>query len=150
MPHVEAPRPADSHLPVFFNLDSSVGNRGANSNHDDILLVQFLLKAMTLRVTTPEGALAKPILSRTPQTGVVDQATIESIMTFQEAQKKKGNAKVVDGRVSPAKGYRYNGGFYTIVLLNGLLREDFRHQWPRLDQIPGCPGRITQLMGKLL
>ena len=150
MARVLAPQPPLSVLPVYFNLDSSVGNKGANSNRDDVLLVQFLLKALAQKVHTQVGRQVKPILSQTPQTGVVDQATIRSIVTFQELQKGKGNMNVVDGRVSPARGYRHSGGFYTIVGLNAALRQDFPKQWPRLDLIPGCPGGIAQLMGQLL
>ena len=145
MPYVMAPRPPDAALPVFFNLEASVGHRGANSNRDDVLLVQFLLKALTLRMTTAAGQRVKPILDQTPQTGVCDQATIRSIQAFQDAMQT-----VADGKVSPARGYRYGGGVWTIVNLQGSLREDFRQQWPRLDQIPGCPGQIRALMSQLL
>lgn len=146
MPYIMAPRPTDPALPVFFNVETSVGNRGANSNRDDILLVQFLLKALTLRMTTAAGQRIKPILAQTPQTGVVDQATIRSIEAFQDAMKT-----AVDGRVSPAQGYRYSGGgIWTIANLQGTLREDFRQQWPRLDQIPGCPPGVKQMMTRLL
>lgn len=150
MPRVLAPQPPMSVLPVFFNLDSSVGNKAANSNRDDILLVQFFLKALAQKVHSQAGRQAAPILAQTPLSGVVDQATIRSIVTFQELQKAKGNMKVVDGRVSPALGYRHSGGFYTIVGMNAALRQDFPKQWPRLDQIPGCPGGVSQLMGQLL
>lgn len=150
MPHVLAPRPPDSQLPVFFNLDSSVGHQGSNSNREDILLVQFLLKALAQKVHSEAGKQIRPILERTPQTGVVDEATIRSIVALQELQKSKGNTRVVDGRVSPARGYRHSGGYYTIVLMSGALRQDFRQQWPRLDQIPGCPAGIKQMMARLL
>jgi hypothetical protein len=43
MVHVLAPRPPVSGVPVFYNVDTSVGRNGQNSSIDDILLVQFFL-----------------------------------------------------------------------------------------------------------
>ena len=43
MVHVLAPKPAVSGIPVFFNVDNSVGRNGQNSSMDDILLVQYFL-----------------------------------------------------------------------------------------------------------
>lgn len=119
MAHILAPRPSEQLLPVFFNLDTSVGRMGANSNYEDILLVQFMLKALANNMTTPEGRRVQPILSATPQTGNVDPATIRSIEAFQGAM----TIEVV-GRVSSARGYRYGRLPYTIVHLNASLRED--------------------------
>lgn len=146
MVHVLAPRPSDTFNPVFFNVDSPVGTgAGANLNRDDNLLVQFLLKTISTRMTTPAGLLIKPILADTPQTGTVDQKTIKSIKAFQGATNSPA-----DGRVSSARGYRYGANYFTIVVLNSNVRHDFPQKWPRLDQIPNCPPRIGQLMKEIL
>lgn len=72
-----------------FNLDSSVGYRGANSSHDDILPVQFLLNALSMRMTTAAGKVIQPILAQTPQTGVVDQATAGRVAVAKGALGRK-------------------------------------------------------------
>ena len=145
MAYLFAPRPSDPNLPVFFNVDASVGRMGANTSRDDILLVQFLLKTLCNNMTTPKGLAVKPILLLTPQTGVIDEATIRSIEAFQGAC-----GTPVDGRVSSARGHAYPGNLYTITHLNIKVRGDYRRAYPRLDQIPGCPSGIHDLMNRIL
>ncbi len=130
---------------MFFNVDTSVGRGGANSDRNDILLVQFLLKTLSTNVTTPAGQSVRAILAATPQTGSVDPLTIRSIEAYQGAKNSP-----VDGRVSSARGYSYGAHDYTIVLLNFNVREDHLRVWPRLDQIPNCPGELRQLLPQIL
>ncbi|MHC4405713.1 MAG: hypothetical protein ACYTG0_39205, partial [Planctomycetota bacterium] len=49
---------------------------------------------------------------------------------------------VVDGRVSPARGYKYGGGYWTIVALNAFIRKFCPKIWPRLQSFPDCPGLL--------
>ena len=55
--HILAPRPPDPKLPILFNVDASVGEQGANSGQEDILLVQFLIHQIAQAVpsTKPGG-----------------------------------------------------------------------------------------------
>ncbi len=145
MAHVLTPKPSDSKMPVFINVDTSVGRNGDNSNREDILLVQFMLKALTNNMTTPKGKIIKPILLETPQTGIVDRATILSIELFQRAI-----GHPVDGRISSARGYSYGIRWFTIAELNVKVRADFRQAFPRLDQIPGCPGELRNLINRIM
>src|SRR5262245_55174669 len=115
----------DSDLPIFFNIDTSVGKGGQNSSQEDILLVQFLLKA-TAEATKPikdDGEAKRQRALKVPVTGVADEATMDGIHAWQEARKRASPATIIDGRVDPARGVFYaKGGEWTIVGLNGILR----------------------------
>lgn len=58
--HIVVTRPATPELPLFFNLDSSVGHQGQNSRQEDILLVQFLLHQIAEGAPRPANPAAKP------------------------------------------------------------------------------------------
>jgi len=139
MVHVLAPRPPLPQLPLFFNVDGAVGANAPNSNPTDIMLVQFLIRLIG---NTPDGALAaqSALLQRVNPTGTMDQNTIAAIKAVQAAE-----GKAVDGRVSSAQGYKYNGTYYTIVSLNFSVRgrATFKPTWPNLDRIAGCPGQLA-------
>ncbi len=79
--------PKDRHVPMFFNIDTSVGQNGNNSNREDILLVQFMLKKNGERVpaNNPEGQRQNEVLKKVPVTGIVDKATIDGIVAFQQS-----------------------------------------------------------------
>ena len=144
MVHVEAPRPPDPNIPVFFNVDSAVGRMAPNSL-EDVLLVQFLLKSLATHMTTEKGRKIQPILAATPQSGRCDDATIKSIEAFQRAM-----GSIVDGRISPARGYTYGSGIFSIVNLNSTVRNDYPKVWPRLDQMPNCPGGLKSVLPRIL
>jgi len=147
MPHVLAPKPVLAVAPIFFNVDASVGNQGANSNAGDILLVQFLLK-LTGKLAVRPDARAKMLA--TPQTGKIDATTIENIRFFQQSLKEAGRPVTVDGRMSSAKGYFFSGTPYTIVHLNAIVRTGFLKQWPRLQDIPECPPTLRPILASIL
>jgi hypothetical protein len=77
----------DSHLPVFFNVDTSVGKGGQNSNQDDILLVQFLLQATAEASPAAQGAVdgTRQRAASLPATGIADAVTTVCIQAWQEA-----------------------------------------------------------------
>lgn len=93
MVHVMAPKPADKRLPMFFNVDSSVGQNGANSSMDDILLIQYFL---SLCGKSLQGANAEA-LARVPVTGRINPETIGGIALAQTMARVDP-----DGRVSVA------------------------------------------------
>ena len=57
--HIVTIRPVDGNLPIFFNVDTSVGKQGRNSSQEDILLVQFLLQ-VTAEAATAKDAVGEP------------------------------------------------------------------------------------------
>ncbi|WP_426956283.1 hypothetical protein [Muricoccus radiodurans] len=135
MVHVLAPQPSHKKLPMFFNVDSSVGQNGQNANPEDIMLVQYFLRLIG---DHPSGIAAPstPIFKRVRPTGTMDQATIDAIKAGQSY------AKITpDGRVSKAATYRYGAHSYTIVDLNFSIRDraPFKAKWPNVDQLPNCP-----------
>jgi hypothetical protein len=131
MVHVLAPRPPLSGIPVFYNVDTSVGRNGHNSSFDDILLVQYFL---SLIGKNPSPGSTLRSLADIPVTGRMNPETIKGIELVQTA-----NHATVDGRVSVAQGYKYGANFYTIVSLNFNVKERFKSEWPNIEEMPACP-----------
>jgi len=139
-------------IPIFFNIDVSVGKNGNNGNSDDVLLVQFLLKKNGELVPgdTPEGAQANEVMKKVPLTGQIDQATIDGITAFQTARRREYPGTIVDGRVSPATHYRYGGHFFTIAAMNGYIRKFAPQVWPRLHDFSDCPAMLKVKIPQIL
>ena len=142
------PDRVDSDLPVFYNVDAVVGAAPATNQPEDVLLVQFLQRLLKERPTNPE---TRTFFATMPLTGIVDQQTIAGIVKIQTNVKDKGfPGIIVDGRASPAKGYRYGAALYTIVMLNEVVQQEHYDLWPRLDRMPEAPPRITHLVFRTL
>lgn len=135
MVHVLAPRPPQAFIPIFYNVDTSVGRNGTNASFDDIMLVQFFLRLIG-RGTAPGSKLAS--LADVPVTGNINPRTIAAIETLQTASRVPA-----DGRVSVATGYRHGAGFFTIVTLNFNVKERFKAQWPNIEEMPDCPHTLN-------
>jgi hypothetical protein len=141
--HVLAPRPPKPDIPIFFNVDSTVGQGGANSNIEDILLVQFLVRKTAETASPTLSADRKARMLKVPTTGVCDDATIDGIKAAQEHIRQGIPGTVVDGRVSPARGYDYGGGgSWIVVFLNMQMRIRFSSVWPRLQDLDDCPAQL--------
>ena len=143
----------DSDLPIFFNVDTSVGKGGQNSSQEDILLVQFLLQATAAASPPASGArdATRQRAANLAVTGVADDATTDCIRAWQEARKAGRRATIVDGRVNPARGIFYaKGGEWTIVDLNAVFRAFFPRLWPRLHDHPKCPAPLKARMSQVL
>lgn len=137
MVHVLAPQPADrGELPLFLNIDGDVGENAPNANPQDVALVQFMLRTIGDR----PGGRAVPVaevLRQVQTTGVMDAQTIAAIRALQST---RDPGTVVDGKVSRARGYTYDGVHnYMIVALNHSMRNRYMDLYPRLDRVPGCP-----------
>lgn len=149
--HVMAPQPAVQGCPIFFNVDSSVGNNGMNSNRTDILLVQFLVRKLgqiaTNIPTDKRARMAKVVVD-----GLSGPNTIDGIRAVQELMRDtKAPGTVVDGRISSARGYTYASSTgWTIVNLNAALRSRSQSIWPRLHDLPDCPGELKSEFQKCL
>lgn len=151
--HVLAPKPTHPEFQMFFNVDQSVGHNAANANPDDILLVQFLLKQLGERQpsATAAGRARRERMRNVPLTGHCCPLTIDGIRAAQESGRDvQGPSSIVDGRVSSARGYNYGGGFWTIVDLNYQFRHITANMWPRLQDVPGCPGALAQKVRAIL
>jgi len=144
----------DSLLPVFFNVDTSVGKGGQNTSQEDILLVQFLIQATAEASTPAKSAGDDAVRQRAanlPATGIADAATTDCIRAWQEARKSGRSATIVDGRVNPARGIFYvNNAEWTIVDLNAVFRKSFPRLWPRLHDHPKCPAALKARMSQVL
>jgi hypothetical protein len=73
----------------------------------------------------------------------MDTATAEAIRATQEAFRQRNARMIVDGRVSPARGYNYGGSVWTIIDYNNVLQEQSKDVWPRVDKLPGCPSVLA-------
>jgi hypothetical protein len=151
--HIVTTRPVVSNLPIFFNVDTSVGKGGQNSSQEDILLVQFLLQATAEAVPTGKdaGEARRQRALKVPVTGVADAATMDGIHAWQEGRKQDLPATIIDGRVDPARAVFYvKGGEWTIVDLNGIFRTLFPTIWPRLQDHPKCPALLKTRVPQVL
>jgi hypothetical protein len=148
MAHLFIAQPTIVELPVFFNVDGVVGASPAMNNREDVLLVQFAFQ-MIARHTKPNREELQAVARTVKITGTADIATINAIVALQHfAKTKQGRTgQIVDGRVSPAKGYSYGAGFYwTIVYLNDAIQDFHVDIWPRIDKIPGCPPELQAMV----
>ena len=140
--HVMSPQPISTVTPMFFNVNSSVGNNGTNSNRIDILLVQFLIRKLSVVAAANLSPDQIARMRRVTVDGVSGPITINGIRAVQERMRQENPRTVVDGRVSSAHGRQYGEGFWTIVTLNGSLRKRIPFVWPRLQDIPDCPAAL--------
>ena len=148
MAHLFIAQPTIVELPVFFNVDGVVGASPAVNNREDVLLVQFAFQ-MIARHPKPNREEVNAAAQTVKITATVDTATINAIKALQTfAKTEQGRAgQIVDGRVSPAKGYSYGGGFYwTIVYLNDAIQDFNVDIWPRIDKIAGCPPELQAMV----
>ena len=148
MAHLLAPLQTNPELPVFYNVDDTVGAAPAMNRREDVLLVQFIFKALADKpsdnMTADEIARVKAV----QVTGICDAATIEAIKMVQKKKKLSNASTVVDGRVSSAQGkYTYSGNAaWTIAVLNNLLQDRNVDVWPRLDMIKDCPQELKDMV----
>ena len=153
--HIVATRPGVIDLPIFFNVDSSVGDKGQNSSAEDILLVRFLLHeiAAGAKASKPGGEERRQRILKVPMSGASDADTIDGIRAWQEGRKQElpHTNTIVDGRVDSARGVFYvKGGEWTIVDLNEVFRSLFPKIWPRLQGHPNCPGPLRTRVPQVL
>lgn len=147
MAHLLAPQNSLPTLPVFFNVDEVVGAMPASNLREDVLFVQFAFTVIASSPTPGASPEFNAAVAAVSMTGVADQATINAITATQKEIQKKGNAGVVDGRVSPAKGgYSYSGTLWTIVHLNESVQARNIEIWPRIDRIAGCPSELQAMV----
>jgi len=151
--HIVATRPMVQNLPLFFNIDGSVGKGGQNASQEDILLVQFLLFATAEAIPAGKDAneARRQRALKVPVNGIADTVTTDAILAWQEGRKASSPATIIDGRVDSARGVFYaKGGEWTIVDLNAIFRINFPAIWPRLHDHPKCPSLLKARVPQIL
>jgi hypothetical protein len=142
MAYLFAPRTSFKELPIFFNVEGAVGAQPAVNIREDVLLVQFNLSFI---VNTPAPTYTPEMIAACKAitlNGIADQQTITAIKEYQ----KLTPGSVVDGRVSPAQGYSYNGAvLWSIAAMNDSLQNRCLDVWPRIDKVPGCPAALAEM-----
>lgn len=144
--HIIAPKPAERPFEMFFNVDAAVGHRGTASRVD-VLLVQFMIRKIGPHVNKPA---LKARMTSVTLSGLNDDKTIDGIKAVQEHMRERMPGTIVDGRASPARGYRYGGGGWTIAVLNAGIKQHFSDVWPRLQDFPDCPGEVKEKVQDIL
>jgi hypothetical protein len=150
--HLFVPQPTNTSLPVFFNVDGVVGAAPAANAREDVLLVQFFLKMIGDSPSgEPDAAAVTTACKKVKLTGTIDAETIAAITADQAWNKKQYPTTVVDGRVSPAKGYCYSAGtLWSIVGLNKSAQKRHKGNWPRIDKVAGCPDELKAMVKRTL
>ncbi|MCB2095455.1 MAG: hypothetical protein H6901_09910 [Rhodobacteraceae bacterium] len=131
---------------TFYYLDSGVG-AGMPNARPDVMLVQFFLKElmnhMDFKPSRPTGA-------DITVDGKFGNQTETWIRAFQAHLKSKGKAVVVDGKVSPARGYQAKTATntpYTLAHMNASFRKRWRGDHDNLDQCSRVPPEIRAALG---
>lgn len=151
MPRLVQPDNSIRDLPLFFNVDAPVGNPPAANRELDVLLLQFFMELMAKYPLSYATAEERSATKAVRKTGQCDAATVSAIVAIQKRQvgiqAGRGNyGKIVDGRVSPARGYRYGRFQFTIITINESVQNKHREVWPRIDKIPGFPQKLKPMM----
>jgi hypothetical protein len=137
--HLVTP-PPDWGCPLLFNIDTTVG-QCLPSSVEDVLLVQLLLRKAGLGSWFDTQPTVRPRVLPVPLSGQFDFLTEVGVRAVQEALRPLGGP-VVDGRVYPYKG----DSSCLLFFLNFVVRQDYRHPWPRLQDFFDCPGLLKARM----
>ena len=119
---------------LVYNLDKSVGKKGANQP-DDVLLVRFFLRRLSEipHLNSPYKNL--PIVTS------FDNNLHDAILWFQKPVKAMGKSITADGQVDPApKG----DGLYTIVFMNGNYWKYFPKYKHYIEADPLFPHELIE------
>ena len=136
MARVEKNISPDGNEGLFINVSAVVGDNNAVNYHDDVLVVQALLKYLDERQRgIPDTACPEPTGCFSTQTGMI-------IREYQKLTRKRNKKKiVVDGRVSPAQGKFNFGRSEYMWTIRSLNTDAFTH-----DLLSGaCRGYIRAI-----
>lgn len=148
MAHLFVPADPESSLPLWYNVDETVGAWPARNAEEDVWLVQFLLHAALTNSTLAESReVGKTVvLNGRCSPGDPADPTIAALRYVQRQLRTHGLTTVVDGRVSRARAYHFGGGYFTIVWLNEMVQRRHHALWPRIDRIPKAPDPVRKLV----
>lgn len=128
----------------MWNLDNSVGKGGANGNLGDVSFIQwYYTHAMNFHLTDPGS---KEIYRKVQVTGRCDGTDKDPLVAAILCQQRSMRHPVVDGKVSVVKGDGKVGlNAFFLLRLEARFAIMFPNAWPRLDQIPNCPGSVLEV-----
>ena len=145
MVHVLSPRPPDTKMPMFFNVDAHVGS-GCPNKKPDVMFVQFCFRTMGT-VALPGSTLPPDLKARMAAIridGTCDAYTSAIILDWQKHRKTQNPGVTADGRVSPSAGSTgYGSAIYSIGELNMSLKRRFKDKWPMVSQMTQCPPELA-------
>jgi hypothetical protein len=130
----------------MWNLHNSVGRGGSNSVPSDVSYLQWYYTIAANFGETPPDR--KAVYKRVTSTGICsgrdDDPLVQAILIHQRGL----NHPVIDGKASVLPGVagavRLGHKAFFIIRLGARFASMFPRQWPRLDQIPGCPPSVMQ------
>lgn len=129
----------------FYNVDRAVGP-GCPNQHDDVLLVQYLLKWLYAKRQDLHYRTLQPPSEPMKVDGIAGPITFRWIRRYQEGCKAFGASKVVDGKVDRASGFGYGprtGTQYTIINLNSEYGVVCPAYYSNLAAAPDCPPHLA-------
>jgi hypothetical protein len=143
-------KPYVHHAGNFFlfqwNLDCSVGNRGANRLPSNVSYIQWYYTLAAEFPLTPEDRRA--IYRQVRVTGFCRGTEDDPLVTAIFAQQRAFSAPahpVIDGQISVAQGSgKIGAAAFHILRLDARLANMYPNSWPRLDMIPNCPALVAQ------
>lgn len=133
----------DQHFDFLWNLDTSVGKGGQNSNRTDVSFIQwYYALAATKPETPPERReIYRHVAVSGTCRGTDDDPLVRAIFAHQRAL----SHPVIDGKVSVARaGIKVGDKAFFVLRICARYAHMFPGQWPRLDLVPGCPPVIAE------
>jgi hypothetical protein len=128
----------------MWNLDSSVGKGGANSNPADVSFIQWYYTLASDFHLTQEPN--RTIYRKVKITGTCNGTDSDPLVAAIIAQQRSVNHPQVDGKVSVVTGSgKIGANAFFLLRLEARFAVMHPNAWPRLDLIPSCPGTIAQL-----
>jgi hypothetical protein len=128
----------------MWNIDSSVGKGGANSNVADVSFLQwYYTLAANFHLTTPENqAVYRAVKITGSCTGRDNDPLVAAIF----AQQRGMNHPFIDGKVSVVTGSgKVSDKAFFLIRLEARFAVMYPDAWPRLDRIPGCPSSVLDI-----
>ena len=128
----------------MWNLDSSVGKNGANSNAADVSFIQwYYTLAANFHLTVPAS---QEIYRKVRISGVCRGTDADPLVAAILAQQRSMNHPSLDGKVSVVSGTgKVGANAFFLLRLEARFAVMFPNLWPRLDLIPGCPSSVQEV-----
>lgn len=126
-----------------WNLDTSVGKGGQNSNAADISYLQWYYALAANFAQTPPDRVA--IYKQVVVNGICTGGSEDPLVRAITVQQRGLNHPQIDGKASVAPpGGRIGQTAYFILRLGARFATRFPQAWPRLDKIPNCPPIVAE------
>lgn len=128
----------------MWNLDSSVGKGGSNSDPSDVSFIQwYYVLAADFHLTDPDR---KIIYRKVQTTGICSGSDADPLVQAILAHQRNLNHPTIDGKVSLVQGAGKVGAVaYFLLRLEARFAVMYPDKWPRLDLIPKCPAQVAEV-----